>query len=78
MFDPKAECVATAQQRKKATGSSGWPSNVVTFMLPKFTANVPRGKHRSQLKTLGRKKTLKFSCNMCHEQVSPFAEDLLA
>ena len=71
MFDPKAECVATAQQRKKkATGSSGRPSNVVIFVLPKFIANVPRGKHRSQLETLGRKKTLKFSHNMSHEQVS--------
>ncbi len=70
MFDPKAECVATAQQRKKkATGSSGRPSNVVIFMLPKFTSNVPRGRHRSQLETIGRKKVLKFSRNMSSEQV---------
>ena len=70
-FDPKAECVAAALQRKKkATGTSGRPSNVVVFMLPKPTANVPRGKHRSQLDTIGRRKTLKFSRNMSHEQVS--------
>ena len=54
MFDPKVECVAAAQHRKKkATGSSGWPLNVVVFMLPKFTSNVPRGK----LETIGRRKT---------------------
>lgn len=71
MFDPKAECVAAALQRKKkATGTSGRPSNVVVFMFPKFTSNVPRGKHRSQLDTIGRKKTLKFARNMSHEQVS--------
>ena len=70
MFDPKAECVAAAQHRKKkATGSSGRPSNVVVFMLPKFTSNVPRSKHRAQLETTGRRKTLKFSRNMSNEQV---------
>lgn len=70
MFDPKAECVAAAKQRKKkATSSSGRPSNVVVFMLSKFTSNVPRGKHRAQLETIGRRKTLKFSRNMSHKQV---------
>ena len=57
-FDPKAECVVAALQRKKkAIGASGWPSNMTVFMLPKFISNVPRGKHRSQLET---KKTLKL------------------
>ena len=68
MFDPKAECVAAAQHKKKATGSSGRPSNVIVFMLPKFTSNVPRGKYR-ELETIGRRKTLKFSRIMSNEQV---------
>ena len=78
MFDPKAECVAAAQHRKKKATGAGRPSNVVVFMLPKFMANVPRGKHRSQLEAIGRKKTLKFSRSMSHEQVSRFVEDLPA
>lgn len=71
MFDPKGECAAASQQRKKkASGNSGRPSNVVTVLMPKFVTNVPRGKHRAQLETLGRKKTLKFTRNMSPQQVS--------
>ena len=70
-FDPKGECAAASQQRKKkASGNSGRPSNVVVVVMPKLVTNVPRGRHRTQLETLGRKKTLKFTRNMTTQQVS--------
>ena len=70
-FNPKSECAAASQQRKKkASGSGGRPSNVAVVLLPKLVTNVPRGRHRKQLETLGRKKTLKFTRNMSTQQVS--------
>lgn len=61
-FDPSAECVAAAQQKKKKK-SIRFRSHKVTVLAVDSSKRAPKGKYRKELKKNGMEKVVEIKRN---------------